>query len=57
LTDVRTALERRRIGWAMWDYAGGFSLTRDGMNDRALDDETLRALGLQATGSVSLPKA
>jgi hypothetical protein len=57
LTDVRTALERRRIGWAMWDYAGGFSLTRDGMNDRALDDETLQALGLQATGSVSLPKA
>ncbi|MGQ9894480.1 MAG: glycoside hydrolase family 5 protein, partial [Roseiflexus sp.] len=37
LTDVRTALERRRIGWAMWDYAGGFSLTRDGMNDRTLD--------------------
>jgi Cellulase (glycosyl hydrolase family 5). len=57
LTDVRTALERRRIGWAMWDYAGGFSLTRDGMNDRALDDATLQALGLQATGSVSLPGA
>jgi hypothetical protein len=54
---VRTALERRRIGWAMWDYAGGFSLTRDGMNDRALDDETLQALGLQATGSRSLPGA
>lgn len=48
LTDVRTALEQRRIGWAMWDYAGGFSLTRDGMNDRSLDDATLRALGLQA---------
>lgn len=48
LTDVRTALEARRIGWAMWDYAGGFSLTRDGTNDRSLDEATLQALGLQA---------
>jgi aryl-phospho-beta-D-glucosidase BglC (GH1 family) len=46
LRDVRTALEKHGMGWAMWDYSGGFSVVnrRDG---RAVpDEETVRALGL-----------
>jgi hypothetical protein len=44
--DVRAALETYGIGWAMWDYAGGFGLvvTRDGR--RVVDEGTLHALGL-----------
>jgi aryl-phospho-beta-D-glucosidase BglC (GH1 family) len=44
--DVRTALERRGIGWTMWDYSGSFGVVtrKDG---RPVPDEiTLRALGL-----------
>ncbi len=43
ITDVRTALEKRNIGWAMWDYSGTFGLvTRpNGPPRRA----TVRALG------------
>jgi endoglucanase len=48
--DVRTALEKYSIGWAMWDYAGGFSvvLRKDGAT--TVDDVTLRALGLEKEG-------
>ncbi|MGA8502872.1 MAG: cellulase family glycosylhydrolase [Candidatus Sulfotelmatobacter sp.] len=44
--DVRTALERHDMGWAMWDYSGSFGLVtkKDGRN--VPDDGTLRALGL-----------
>jgi endoglucanase len=46
LRDVRRALERRGIGWTMWDYAGGFGVAvkRDGV--ARLDPLTLDALGL-----------
>ena len=46
--DVRTALEKHGMGWAMWDYSGNFGVVtkKDG---RSLPDEsTLRALGLAA---------
>ncbi len=49
--DVRTALERRGMGWAMWDYSGSFGVAvkKDGRN--VADEGTLRALGLgQQTG-------
>jgi hypothetical protein len=48
IADVRAALERHRIGWAMWDYAGGFGVAvRKG--ERAEPDyETAAALGLLA---------
>lgn len=49
IADVRTALERHRIGWAMWDYAGGFGVAvrKDGRAE--LDPDTAAALGLRST--------
>jgi aryl-phospho-beta-D-glucosidase BglC (GH1 family) len=46
--DVRTALERHGMGWAMWDYSGNFGVVtkKDGRN--VPDEITLRALGLTA---------
>jgi len=47
IRDTRTALEKHAVGWAMWDYSGGFSVVmkKDGKN--VLDPETVRALGLK----------
>ena len=44
--DVRTALEKHGMGWAMWDYSGSFGVVtkKDGRN--VPDEITLRALGL-----------
>lgn len=44
--DLRLALEKHRIGWAMWDYRGGFSLLKDPAR-REPDNELLAALGLK----------
>jgi endoglucanase len=46
LTDVRTALEKSQIGWAMWDYDGGLSVVNKQNGQITPDVETLRALGL-----------
>lgn len=47
LHDVRTSLEKHDIGWAMWDYDGGFGVV-DHVNGKRIPDElTLRALGLK----------
>jgi endoglucanase len=48
IADVRAALERHGIGWAMWDYAGGFGVAvrKDGRAE--LDPDTAAALGLRA---------
>jgi endoglucanase len=46
IRDVRTSLEKYRIGWAMWDYAGGFSVVTTRNNRREADPETAGALGL-----------
>ena len=48
LHDVRTALEADGIGWAMWDYRGGFGVVtkQDGQPAR-VDDSVVKALGLQ----------
>lgn len=46
IRDVRTALEKYNIGWAMWDYAGGFSVVTTQDNRRVVDPETATALGL-----------
>jgi endoglucanase len=46
ITDVRTALEKRNIGWAMWDYSGGFGVVTKQNGQPAVPDElTVRALG------------
>lgn len=45
--DVRTALERHNIGWAMWDYSGSFGIVTK-KNGRAEPDAiTVQALGLK----------
>ncbi len=47
--DVRTSLEGHGMGWAMWDYSGGFGVvTKPNPNGTAVPDEvTLKALGLK----------
>jgi aryl-phospho-beta-D-glucosidase BglC (GH1 family) len=47
IRDVRTALEADGIGWAMWDYRGGFSVVikKDGQAATP-DPGTVEALGL-----------
>jgi hypothetical protein len=45
--DVRAALERHRIGWAMWDYAGGFGVAVRKGGRAVLDPSTAAALGLR----------
>lgn len=44
LSDVVTALEGRAIGWAMWDYAGGFALVQGKPGERTFDPDTLGAV-------------
>jgi endoglucanase len=46
LQDVRTALEKYKIGWTMWDYAGGFAVVtrKDGVPTP--DPVTVKALGI-----------
>lgn len=46
--DVRTALEANNIGWAMWDYRGGFGIVTRTATEITPDDATLKALGLNA---------
>ncbi len=47
ITDVRTSLERHNIGWAMWDYSGGFAVVTKQNGKATLDPVTVKALGLQ----------
>ncbi len=46
LTDVRTSLEKHGIGWAMWEYHGGFGVVTTENGQPMPDEATLRALGL-----------
>jgi endoglucanase len=46
LTDVRTSLEKHGIGWAMWEYHGGFGVVTTQGGQAVPDEATLRALGL-----------
>jgi aryl-phospho-beta-D-glucosidase BglC (GH1 family) len=48
IRDVRTALEADGIGWAMWDYRGGFGVVwkQDGQPAK-VDDKVVAALGLK----------
>jgi aryl-phospho-beta-D-glucosidase BglC (GH1 family) len=47
IRDVRTALEADGIGWAMWDYRGGFGVVwkEDGQPAK-VDEQVVEALGL-----------
>ena len=46
INDTRTALERHRIGWAMWDYDGNFGLMTTDGHAKTVDPDVLHALGL-----------
>jgi endoglucanase len=45
--DVRTSLEHHGMGWAMWDYSGGFGVVTKTNGTTVPDDVTLKALGLK----------
>ncbi len=46
--DVRTALEADGIGWAMWDYRGGFGVVwKEDGKPAKVDDKVVEALGLR----------
>lgn len=46
LRDVVAACEKHRIGWAMWDYRGGFALVNKQDGRSVPDPRTVEALGL-----------
>lgn len=46
ISDVRTALESKGIGWAMWDYQADFGLVTKGSGGTVVDQTVLHALGL-----------
>jgi endoglucanase len=48
IRDVRSSLERHGIGWAMWDYSGGFGVVTSKDGKRVWDRSTGDALGLRA---------
>jgi len=48
IRDMRIALEKYRIGWTMWDYAGGFGVVNKQNGHATLDVEVTKALGLTA---------
>lgn len=45
LRDITSVLGELRIGWAMWDYVGGFALTREG--SREVDQAICNSIGLK----------
>lgn len=46
LTDMSAGLRKADVGWAMWDYAGGFAVAVGDEGKRTLDMRTVKALGL-----------
>jgi aryl-phospho-beta-D-glucosidase BglC (GH1 family) len=47
ISDMRTALESKHIGWAMWDYQGGFGVVTKGSGGTVVDQAVVAALGLK----------
>ena len=45
IVDVRSSLESHSIGWAMWDYDGGFGLVTKENGEPIPDQMTVQALG------------
>jgi aryl-phospho-beta-D-glucosidase BglC (GH1 family) len=46
IKDVREALERHNIGWAMWDYSGSFGVVTKQNGQATPDENVIKALGL-----------
>jgi endoglucanase len=53
ISDVRTSLEKHGIGWAMWDYDGGFDVVNKRDGKPVPDEATIRALGRTLPGPVN----
>ena len=53
ISDVRTSLEKHGIGWAMWDYDGGFDVVNRQDGKAVPDPATVRALGLTMASPVN----
>ncbi|HTW22403.1 MAG TPA: cellulase family glycosylhydrolase [Candidatus Baltobacteraceae bacterium] len=51
ISDVRTSLEKHGIGWAMWDYDGGFDVVNRQDGKAVPDLATIRALGFTMPNS------
>ncbi len=51
IRDMRKALEKYGIGWAMWDYAGGFGVVNKQNGHATPDAEAVKALGLAPQNS------
>ena len=47
ISDVRTALESKHIGWAMWDYQADFGIVTKGPQGTVVDQNIVNALGLK----------
>ncbi len=47
LQDMRVALEKHKIGWAMWDYQANFGVVTKKDGKTVPDPEVLKALGLK----------
>jgi endoglucanase len=47
ILDVRAALEKHGMGWAMWDYSGNFGVVTKKDGRSVPDEGTLKALGLK----------
>jgi len=47
ISDMRTALEAKHIGWAMWDYQGNFGVVTKGSGGTVVDQSVVNALGLK----------
>jgi endoglucanase len=45
ISDVRVSLEKHGLGWAMWDYSGGFGVVTRASGRPVPDELTVRALG------------
>jgi len=45
ISDVRSSLEKRGIGWTMWDYSGGFAVVTKQNGQPSPDEITMKALG------------
>ena len=47
ISDVRTALESKHIGWAMWDYQADFGVVTKTAKGTVVDQAVVNALGLK----------
>lgn len=53
--DVRASIEKHGMGWAMWDYGGGFGVVTKPNGQALPDPVTIRALGLTVPSAPPTP--